>query len=206
MSSRVIARGAIALGAVCVAGLVVLAVVGRDERLALVAGLVGVALAVAFREVFESLAAGAGAPYAAGDRVRIGGVEGDVVGVGLLRTKVRDDAGDVVSIANRVTLASPVHACTNGVRDEVRVGVPYRADWERAERILLEVAGEGSKVDVVLTDNWIELVLWCTSVTRDEVSRAILRRFGDAGIPVASRTVEVKVGDPLDAARPSNVP
>jgi small-conductance mechanosensitive channel len=196
----------IAAGAVGVVGLVVLAVVGRDERLALVAALVGVALAVAFREVFESLAAGAGAPYAAGVRVRIGGVEGDVVRVGLLRTKVRDDAGSVVSIANRATLASPVHAYASGARDELRVGVPYRADWEQAERILLEEAGEGSKVDVVLTDNWIELVLWCTSVTRDELSRAILRRFADAGIPVASRTVEVKVGDPLDAARPSNVP
>jgi len=206
MSPRLTAIGAVVLGFGALGALVALAAVQGDDRLALVAGLVAVALALAYRDVFASLAALAGGAYAVGERVRIGDVEGDVIGIGLLRTRIREDTGTVVSVANCLALASPVHTFGEDVREELSIGVPYRADWAQAERILLEEAGDGSDVAVVLTDNWIELVLRFTSPARDVVSRAILRRFADAGIPVASRTVEVKVGDPLDAARPSNVP
>jgi small-conductance mechanosensitive channel len=206
LSARLAAKGLIALGVVGEAALVVLAILGRGERLALAAAVVGLALVLAFREAFASMVAGAGTKFAAGDRVRIGDVEGEVVGAGLLRTTLRDDDGAIVSVANRVLLEVPVHAYASGGRAELRVGVPYRADWEGAERILREEAGEGADVTVALTDNWIELALRYPGPERVALSRAVLRRFDDAGIPIASRTVEVKVGDPLDAARPSNVP
>jgi small-conductance mechanosensitive channel len=170
--------------------------------------LVLAAVFVALRRLLDSLVARLGLRrlYGVGDRVAVGDVEGEVIAVGPLRTKVREDAGGVVSFANRTVLETPVRTFSPDVRQELRLGIPYRADWEHAERILLEEGGEGSTVAVGLTDDWVELVLRFTGPTRDEVSRAILLRLTDAGIPVASRTVEVKVGDPLDAARPSNVP
>jgi small-conductance mechanosensitive channel len=176
--------------------------------LAVAALLVLAAVLVTLRRPIDSLVARLGLRriYRVGDRVAVGDVEGEVIAVGPLRTKVREDAGGVVSFANRTVLETPVRTISPDVRGELRLGIPYRADWEHAERILLEEGGEGSSVAVGLTDDWVELVLRFTGATRDEVSRAILRRLTDAGIPVASRTVEVKVGDPLDAARPSNVP
>ena len=188
------------------AAVVVLAAVLRDNRLAVAAALAAVALALALRDLFAGVGAAVTRPCAVGDRVRAGDVEGTVVRTGLTRTAVLEDTGAVVSFANQALLATAVRTYPDVVRTELRVGVPYRADWEHAERILRDVGGDGSDVSVVLTDNWIELVLRLTEPARDEASRAILRRFTDAGIPIASRTVEVKVGDPLDAARPSNLP
>jgi small-conductance mechanosensitive channel len=176
--------------------------------LAVAALLVLAAILVALRRPLDSLVARLGLRrvYTVGDRVAVGGVEGEVIAVGPLLTKVREDAGGVVSFANRTVLETPVRTFSSDVREELRLGIPYRADWEHAERILLDEGGEGASVAVGLTDDWVELVLRFTGVTRDEVSRAVLRRLNDAGIPIASRTVEVKVGDPLDSARPSNVP
>lgn len=173
-----------------------------------VAALVSAGVLIALRRPLDSLVARLGLRrvYRVGDRVRIGAVDGDVVHIGFLRTRLRDDAGAIVSVANSAALDSPVRNYAGVVRDELRVGIPYRADWEQAERILLEEAGDGSDVDVVLTDNWIELVLRYATPAHDDLSRAILRRFIEAGIPIASRTVEVTVGDPLDVARPVQVP
>jgi small-conductance mechanosensitive channel len=173
-----------------------------------VAALVLAGALIALRRPLDSLVARLGLlrVYRIGDRVAIGDVTGEVTAIGPLWTKVREDSGGIVSFANRTVLELPVRTYPDGVRNELTIGIPYRADWEHAERILLEEAGEGSDVTVALTDSWIELVLRFTGRSRDEVSRAMLRRFDDAEIPVAARTVEVTVGDPLDAARPSNMP
>jgi small-conductance mechanosensitive channel len=208
---------AIVLAAVLlVVALVAAAVAWRDElgAPATFAGLLAVAVAIALRDAFRAATCWfdvvAGGLYRVGDRVELAGVAGEVVAVTPLRTTLRDDVGRLVAISNGAALESPVARIGDG-DNELRIGIPYRADWERAERILLEEPAVTS-VRVALTDSWIELALRYeaprgeTARVRDELSRAILRGFADAGIPIASRTVEVVVGDPVDPARPAELP
>jgi small-conductance mechanosensitive channel len=176
-------------------------------------------VSIALRRPLDSLVARLGLRrvYRVGDRVAIGDVEGEVTAIGPLRTKLRDDAGGIVSIANRTALEVPVRTFAGAVREELTIGIPYRGDWERAEQIVLEEARSVSREDatrtyVALCDDWLELTAQFAVApgearqTRDALSRAVRRRFDEEGIHIASRTVEVKVGDPLDAARPTNLP
>jgi small-conductance mechanosensitive channel len=189
------------------AGIVALIVVWRTTigHLALFGGLVVAGLAFAMQEAIGAVAGWfnivSGGIYRIGDRVELGGVKGDVIDITLLRTKVlemgsgrtdeptwvggRQYTGRVVSVSNKATFTTPTYNYSqffDFVWEELRVPVPYRSDWKRAERILLEEAErvsatEGAreamdamtrrfpvpkqeiepKVYVTLTDNWVEL-------------------------------------------------
>lgn len=113
------------------------------------------------------------------------------------------------------------------VWEELRIPVPYSADWRRAERIVCEEAERVSdsqgarqamdemrrrfpmpahevdpRVYVTLTDNWVELAarfvipVRQSRTIKDEMSRAIRERFDEAGIDVASSTMDVTVRSP----------
>ena len=189
------------------AGLVALLVVWRGVigHLAIFGGLLAAGLAFAMQEVIGSIAGWfnivSGGIYRVGDRVEIAGVKGDVIDITLLRTKLlemgsslpeepswvggRQSTGRIVSIANKATFDAPTYNYSqffDYVWEELRIPVPYRADWKRAEQIMLEEAErvsdtEGAreamasmtqrfplpkhevdpKVYVTLTDNWVEL-------------------------------------------------
>jgi small-conductance mechanosensitive channel len=182
-----------------------------------------------------------GGIYRVGDRVEIAGVKGDVIDITLLRTKVlemgsslpeeptwvggRQSTGRIVSISNKATFEQPTYNYSSFfefVWEEVRIPVPYRADWRAAERIMVEEAErvsatEGAreairimrerfpmpqheldpKVYVTLTDNWIELAARFVIPVRqsrtihDRLARAIRDRFDEAGIEIASSTMDV---------------
>jgi small-conductance mechanosensitive channel len=234
------------------AGVVALIVVWRSAigHLALFGGLFAAGLAFAMQEVIGSIAGWfnivSGGIYRVGDRVEIAGVKGDVIDITLLRTKVlemgsslpeepswvggRQSTGRIVSISNKATFESPAYnysAFFEFVWEELRIPVPYRADWRRAEQIVLEEAervsaSEGAreameamrerypipaheldpKVYVTLTDNWVELAarfvipVRQSRTIKDQMSRAIRERFDEAGIAVASSTMDVTVYEP----------
>jgi small-conductance mechanosensitive channel len=147
--------------------------------------------------------------YRVGDRIQLAGVHGDVIDVSLLRTKLmeigtageplaegetapndlwvlgRQYTGRIVALSNKATFTEPVFNYS-GVFDfiweELRIGIPYDADWRQAESILLDEAcaisaGEGAQgamaemtrrypvpagevepqVYVTMTDNWVQL-------------------------------------------------
>ncbi|HET7648842.1 MAG TPA: mechanosensitive ion channel family protein [Gaiellaceae bacterium] len=233
-------------------GVVALIVVWRSAigHLALFGGLLAAGLAFAMQEVIGSIAGWfniiSGGIYRVGDRVEIAGVKGDVIDITLLRTKVlemgsslpeepswvggRQSTGRIVSISNKATFESPTYnysAFFEFVWEELRVPVPYSADWKRAERIVLEEAervsdSEGAreameqmrerypvpahevdpKVYVTLTDNWVELAarfvipVRQSRTIKDQMSRSIRNRFDEAGIQVASSTMDVTVFTP----------
>lgn len=189
------------------AGIVALIVVWRATigHLALFGGLVVAGVAFAMQEAIGAVAGWfnivSGGIYRIGDRVELGGVKGDVLDITLLRTKVlemgsgrtdeptwvggRQYTGRIVSVSNKATFTTPTYNYSqffDFVWEELRVPVPYRSDWHKAEQILLEEAErvsstEGAreamdamtkrfpvpkqeiepKVYVTLTDNWVEL-------------------------------------------------
>jgi small-conductance mechanosensitive channel len=105
-----------------------------------------------------------GRTFTVGDRIKIGGVHGDVIALGFLQTRIlemgqppdvnvqdepgmwikaRQFTGRIVTVTNDKVFDEPVYNFTREfpfIWEEVHVPIPYRADRQRAERILLDAA------------------------------------------------------------------
>lgn len=122
----------------------------RVTGLGVTLGVAGAGLAFALQEAILSvagwLALSFGGYYRTGDRVRVGGVTGDVIYVSVLRTtlfEVRDEIGGytgrVVRVANAAVLREPVYNYSGDfpfLWDEVTVPIRHGSDRERAREIL----------------------------------------------------------------------
>lgn len=144
-------------------------------RLATVLGLIGAGLAVALQRVVTAFAAYLiilrGKVFTVGDRITMGGVRGDVVGLGFMQTSVmemgqppdakadapamwvdaRQYTGRIVRVTNDRIFDSPVYNYTREfpfIWDEIHIPVSYGADHGRAEQILLDV-GRRHTADIV---------------------------------------------------------
>jgi MscS family membrane protein len=140
------------------ASLMVLAVFNIDiTPLIATLGVGGIAVALAAQEllsnVFGAFAILSDRPYKIGDRIQVsGGMVGDVVEIGLRSTRIKtlDDRLIVIpnsdiSKSNIINYSLPDAA----VRFEVKVGIAYGSDVEKASNILLDIAGH---TDGVLKD------------------------------------------------------
>ena len=219
------------------------------QYLAAAAGLLTVALAFSLQRVVASFAGYFailwGGNFAVGDRIQIGGVRGDVIGIGFLQTTVMEMGqpatnanpemwvrslqytGRVVAVSNAQVFDNPIYNYSRDfpyLWDEISVPIPYRDDRARAEEILLEVANSQTvqlsdvsgdalramrrryfvrmedlrpKVYYRLTDNWLELTVRFVVDVRgvrefkSAMAREIIRRFDEAGIVIASATMEI---------------
>lgn len=138
-------------------------------RLATGLGLVTAGLAFALQKVITAIAGYfvilRGQTFNVGDRISMGGVRGDVIALSFTQTTImemgqppdvqdadpamwvrsRQYTGRVVTVSNARVFDEPVYNYTRElpyIWEEMRLGVPYRADRARAEAILLEVARE----------------------------------------------------------------
>jgi small-conductance mechanosensitive channel len=136
-------------------------------RLATALGLVTAGLAFALQRVITALAGYfvilRSRTFNVGDRIRMGGVRGDVIALSFMQTtimemgqpppvqgdepamwvKSRQYTGRVVTISNAQIFEEPVYNYTSEfpyLWEEMTIPIPYTADRGRAERILLEVA------------------------------------------------------------------
>jgi len=134
----------------------------RLGELSVLLGVAGVGIAFALQELITSLAGWVaisfGGFYRIGDRVQLGGIRGDVIDIGMLRTTVMELGqwvngdlynGRVVRIANSFVFKEPVFNYSGDFEflwDEITVPVRYGSDRATARRILescvQEVAGE----------------------------------------------------------------
>ncbi|MEZ0164725.1 mechanosensitive ion channel family protein [Kineococcus sp. LSe6-4] len=137
-------------------------------------GLLSAGLAFALQQVVLSLAAYAvilrGDTFGVGDRIVLGGVRGDVVRLGFLKTTImemgqppavdgadpavwvhsRQYTGRIVTVTNGVIFEEPVYNYTRDfpyLWEEIAVPVPYTADRTRAEAVLLDAARAHAVVD-----------------------------------------------------------
>jgi small-conductance mechanosensitive channel len=133
----------------------------RLQGLMLVLGATGVGLAIAMAPVIVSIAGWSlivsANLYKVGDRVQLGGVIGDVIDIGIIKTLSREIgnwvqadqmSGRVVTVANAAVFKDPVFNYTQGVPhiwDEFTVPVSYGPHWERAQSIILESVGDDTR-------------------------------------------------------------
>jgi small-conductance mechanosensitive channel len=93
--------------------------------------------------------------YKTGDRVQLGGIKGDVMDIGVLRTTIMEIGqwvdgdqynGRIVLIANSFVFKEPVFNYSGDfpfLWDEIKIPIQYGSNYEKAREIFLKV---GSKV------------------------------------------------------------
>ncbi len=121
-------------------------------------GITGAGIAFALKEVIVSIAGWFtilfSDVYKTGDRVLLGGIKGDVIDVGVLRTTIMEIGGwvegdlyngRIVRIANSFIFKEPVYNYSADfpfLWDEIKVPIKYGSNYNRAREILYEAAQE----------------------------------------------------------------
>ncbi|MBN2266420.1 MAG: mechanosensitive ion channel [Candidatus Aminicenantes bacterium] len=118
-------------------------------------GVTGAGVAFALQEVIISLAGWLaitfGRYYKAGDRINLGGVVGDVIDIGMLRTTLMECGewvqadlfnGRIVRVSNSFVFKQPVFNYSGDFAflwDEISLPVKYGSDYHLAKRIIEQV-------------------------------------------------------------------
>jgi len=119
-------------------------------------GVAGAGIAFALQEVIASIAGWVaisfGNFYSIGDRVQLGGITGDVIDIGVLRTTVMETGqwvkadqynGRIVRVANSFVFKEPVFNYSGDfpfLWDEITVPVKYGSDYRLARQIMQGIA------------------------------------------------------------------
>ncbi len=142
------------------AGIALVATIFSDQLpgLTVTLGVAGAGIAFALQEVIASVAGwiaiSFGQFYIVGDRVEVGGIRGDVIHIGVLRTSLMEIGewvkadqynGRIVRIANSQVFKQPVFNYSGELSfiwDEITIPVRYGSDQHLAREILLAAAEE----------------------------------------------------------------
>lgn len=124
-------------------------------------GVAGAGIAFALQEVIGSfagwLAIMFGGFYKTGDRVQLGGIKGDVIDIGVLRTTLMETGqwvdgdlynGRIVLIANSFVFKEPVFNYSGDfpfLWDEIKIPIQYGSDYDKVNEILLRIGTETSE-------------------------------------------------------------
>lgn len=160
-------------------------------RLAGFLGLVGAGLAFALQRVITAVAGYfvilRGKTFNVGDRIVMGGVRGDVIGLSFMQTRImemgqppevndqtspamwvhsRQFTGRIVTVTNDKVFDEPVYNYTHEfpyIWDEVRLPIQFHNDYRKAEEILVKAAKSHA--------------LSCDGVAKEEIGR-LKQKFG----------------------------
>lgn len=118
-------------------------------------GVAGAGVAFALQEVIASaagwVAIAIGHYYAPGDRVQLGGIKGDVIDIGILRTTLMEVGewvngdlynGRIVRVANSFVFKAPVFNYSGDfpfLWDEITLPVRYGSDWDYTRNMLNQI-------------------------------------------------------------------
>ncbi len=121
-------------------------------------GVAGAGIAFALQEVIASfagwLAIMFGNFYKSGDRVELGGIKGDVMDIGVLRTTIMETGnwvdgdlynGRIVLVANSFVFKEPVYNYSGDfpfLWDEIKIPVQFGSDYQKANEMLLQIGNE----------------------------------------------------------------
>ena len=138
--------------------IIVLVFSSSMHNLTVALGIAGAGIAFALQEVIASFAGWLaiifGGFYKTGDRVQLGGIKGDVIDIGALRTTLMEIGqwvdgdlynGRVVRIANSFVFKEPVFNYSGDFAylwDEIKVSVQYGSNYTKAKEIFLSIADE----------------------------------------------------------------
>lgn len=139
-------------GMVLILFFLLIAISDQVARLSIALGAVGAAAVFALQEVVASIAGWValsfGGFYKPGDRVQLGGIKGDVIDIGLLRTTLMETgawvdgdlySGRMVRVANSFVFKEPVYNYSSEfpfLWDEIKVPIDYSSDLEKAKALI----------------------------------------------------------------------
>ena len=149
------------LGYIVIVWVVVAQVAGQFSGLTVAIGAASAGVAFALQEVIASFAGWLAISFAGfyhvGDRIQLGGIRGDVIDVGLLRTTLMECGGwvdgdlyngRVVRVANSFVFKEPVYNYSGDfpfLWDEIKVPIKYGSDYDLCREILREVVERETK-------------------------------------------------------------
>lgn len=130
----------------------------RLGQLTVVFGVAGAGIAFALQEVIGSVAGwiaiSLGGFYRPGERVQVGGIKGDVIDIGMLRTTLMEIGdwvggdiynGRVVRVANSFVFKEPVYNYSGEfpfLWDEFKIPVRMGSDWRLAQTVIETAVNE----------------------------------------------------------------
>ncbi|WP_026976380.1 mechanosensitive ion channel family protein [Flavobacterium tegetincola] len=137
-------------------------------------GVAGAGVAFALQEVIASfagwLAIMLGSFFRTGDRVQLGGIKGDVMDIGVLRTTIMETGqwvdgdlynGRIVMIANSYVFKEPVFNYSGDfpfLWDEIKLPIQYGSDYDLTTAILNEIGKDIlGELPIASHENWINL-------------------------------------------------
>ena len=153
-----------------IAAIVILGVLSiwfdSPARLASVLGLIGAGIAFALQRVITAVAGYfvilRGKTFNVGDRIQMGGVRGDVIGLTFMQTRImemgqspreegdqkswiysRQFTGRIVTVTNDKVFDCPVYNYTHEFAylwDEISIPIHFHQDFAKAEQIILDAA------------------------------------------------------------------
>ena len=143
-------------GALITVILVTIVFSNKLGNLTVALGVAGAGIAFALQEVIASIAGwiavSFGNFYSVGDRVQLGGIIGDVIDIGVLRTTIMETGqwvkgdqynGRIVRVANSFVFKEPVFNYSSDfpfLWDEITVPVKYGSDYKLAREIMQKIA------------------------------------------------------------------
>ncbi len=146
------------IGTLAVLFLITVVFSDRLGNLTVAFGVAGAGIAFALQEIIASIAGWVavsfGNFYSVGDRVQLGGITGDVIDIGVLRTTLMETGdwvkadlynGRIVRVANSYVFKEPVYNYSGDfpfLWDEITVPVMYGSDYHLAREILQRSADE----------------------------------------------------------------
>ena len=147
----------------------------RLGEVSVIFGVAGAGIAFALQEVIASIAGwiavSFGGFYRPGDRVQLGGIKGDVIDIGMLRTTLMEIGdwvggdiynGRVVRVANSFVFKEPVYNYSGDFKflwDEFKLPVRFGSDWQLAQKLIEEaVAMNVVQFEDEAQRNWHEMV------------------------------------------------
>lgn len=190
----------------------------NPAQLTTAVGLVTAGLAFALQKVVTAFAGYLvilrGKTFSVGDRITMGGIRGDVVALGFLQTVImemgqpaegdqsdpmwvqaRQYTGRIVRITNGVIFDEPVYNYTREfpyIWEEMRLPVPYTADRQRAEQILLDAARKHTTKIAELSEPALHALEQRYVLKRSELEPQTFWRLTDNWLEI---TVRFVVGD-----------
>lgn len=146
------------IGYVLVAVLIFTVYNDKLKGLSVALGVAGAGIAFALQEVITSIAGWLaivfGSFYKTGDRVELGGIKGDVIDIGVLRTTIMEMGewvdgdlynGRIVLVANSFIFKAPVYNYSGDFAflwDEIHVPVQFGSNVERMRTLMYNIAVE----------------------------------------------------------------
>jgi small-conductance mechanosensitive channel len=185
-------------------------------RLSTFLGLVAAGVAFAMQKVVTAIAAYfvllRGKTFNVGERIKMGGVRGDVIDLGFIQTTImemgqppaeqsedpgmwvhsRQYSGRIVTVTNDKIFEEPVYNYSREfpfIWEEMHFGIPYNADHGAAERILLDAARKLTKPIIEASEAALHQLERRYSVRQQDLEPRVFWRMTDNWLEMSLRFI-----------------